>query len=141
MSNIFWPMIALVAVTTVVWFRMGFVRIGEMRTRRIHPQKVATSRGAAGVYEDVATADNFRNLFEVPVLFYAICVVLAVTDSVTSLQVALAWAFVISRVLHSFIHVTYNKVTHRFAVYVAGTLFVFAMWAVFAFQLAMRGAA
>ncbi len=139
--SIFWPAIAMVAVTAAIWVRMYFVRIGEMRTRRIHPQKVATSRAAAGVLEDVATADNFRNLFEVPVMFYAVCCALAITDTVTSLQLALAWGFVIARALHSFIHVTYNRVMHRFVVYVVGTLFVFAMWAVFAYQLATRGAA
>ncbi len=139
--GIFWPAVAMVGVTAAVWFRMYFVRIGEMRKRRIHPQKVATSHAAAGVLEDVATADNFRNLFEVPVLFYAVCCALAVTDSVTSLQLALAWAFVIARMAHSFIHVTYNRVMHRFTVYVLGGLIVFAMWAIFAVQLAARGAA
>lgn len=139
--TIFWPVIALVGVTVVIWLRMYFVRLGEMRTRRIHPQKVATSRAAAGVLEDVATADNFRNLFEVPVLFYAVCVALAVTDAVSSTQLALAWGFVMARAAHSFIHITYNRVRHRFIVYVAGTLVVFAMWAVFAFDLATRPAA
>lgn len=50
---------------------------------------------------------------------------------------ALAWSFVALRTAHSLIHVTYNRVVHRFAVYVLGTLCVFAMWALFAFQLAL----
>jgi hypothetical protein len=135
---IFWPVIALVGVTASVWVRMYFVRIGEMRTRRIHPQKVATSRAAAGVLEDVATADNFRNLFEVPVLFYAVCGALVITDTVTPLQLALAWGFVLARAAHSFVHITYNRVMHRFLIYVTGTVFVFLMWAVFAYQLISR---
>jgi hypothetical protein len=32
------------------------------------------------------------------------------------------------RALHSLIHVSYNRVVHRFLVYVASTLLLFAMW-------------
>ena len=135
-TTIFWPMIALVAVTLLIWIRLYIVRIGEMRTRRIHPQKVATSRMASAALENITAADNFRNLFEVPVLFYAICCALAITGQVTDVQLALAWLFVILRAVHSFIHVTYNRVMHRFLVYVAGGVVVFIMWALFAWQLA-----
>lgn len=51
-------------------------------------------------------------------------------------QVVLAWAFVGLRAVHSLIHVTYNRVVHRFFVYAASTLCVFAMWILFAVSLA-----
>jgi hypothetical protein len=134
-SAIFWPLIAQVALTTAVWLRLYVVRIGEMRARRIRPQAVATSRLAAAALEEVAPADNFRNLFEVPVLFFAICCVLAIADAVTPVQLALAWAFVALRCVHSLIHVTYNRVLHRFWVYVLSTVCVLAMWVMFAAHL------
>lgn len=133
---IFWPMIAQVALTAFIWFRLYRTRIPELRRRGVDPQAVQTSRQAADVLQDVAPADNFRNLFEVPVLFYAVCLSLAFTELVAPLQLALAWLFVISRAAHSFIHVTYNLVVHRFAAYALGTLAVFAMWATFALSLA-----
>lgn len=140
-ASIFWPMIAQVALTAAIWLRLYQTRIPELRRRGIDPQSVSTSRTAASVLEDVAPADNFRNLFEVPVLFYAVCLALAVTGLVTPLQLALAWLFVLSRIAHSVIHVTYNLVMHRFAVYALGTLTVFAMWALFAMSLWQFGAA
>jgi hypothetical protein len=135
---IFWPMLAQVAVVTAVFVRLGVVRFGEMKAKRIHPQAVATTRSASQVLEDVSTADNFRNLFEVPVLFFAVCLALAITDLVSPLQVTLAWAFVALRAVHSFIHTTYNKVLHRFTAYFLASLCVVAMWIVFAVSLAMR---
>ena len=42
-----------------------------------------------------------------------------------------AWAYFGLRVVHSLIHVTYNRVVHRFLVYVASTLLLFGMWAAF----------
>jgi hypothetical protein len=134
-NDIFWPMIAQVALTFVVWLRMYVQRIGEMKAMRIHPQAIATSAAAAEKLRNTTAADNFRNLFEVPVLFYAICLALALTDRVTRVQLVLAWAFVVLRIAHSFIQITYNKVKHRFYIYVLGATCVFAMWAVFAVSL------
>ena len=133
-SDIFWPMIAQVLLTLVVAVRMYHVRVTELRTKRIRPQTLATSRGAASL-ENVAAADNFRNLFEIPVLFFAICPTLYVTHGVTPVQLVLAWAFVASRISHSFIHITYNRVMHRFRVFVLSMMIVFAMWGVFAIHL------
>ena len=132
---IFWPAAAQVALSLAVMTRMYVVRFAEMRARRISPQDVATSRAATLRLDHVAAADNFRNLFEVPVLYFVICPVLYVTGSVTPTELALAWAFVLGRCLHSVIHLTYNRVTHRFAAFIVSTLCVYAMWLVFAAQL------
>jgi hypothetical protein len=134
-STIFWPVILQVALTLVVSMRMYMVRIAEIRARRVNPQSLATSRGMAAHLENVAAADNFRNLFEIPVLFFAICPALYVTGHVTSVQLGLAWAFVLLRCVHSFIHVTYNRVMHRLRVYLLSFACVFSMWAIFAGQL------
>lgn len=130
-------MIALVALTALVWMRMYVVRLKEMRVKGITPQAVASSRDAAALLEDTRASDNFRNLFEVPVLFYAVCVALAVTDTVTPIQLFLAWAFVVLRTAHSGIHLSHNRVVPRFAVHVAGTMVVLSMWLLFALALAM----
>ena len=106
-----------------------------MTRELIGPQSIATSRAISSTLEDTAPADNFRNLFEVPVLFFAVCLTLLSLDRVIPAQLALAWTFVGLRCLHSFIQLTSNHVMHRFRVYVLGTLCVFAMWVVLAFQL------
>lgn len=121
------PAAALVGVTALVWVKLYVDRLGEMRARRIDPQAVATAR-AAGQLEKTAAAENFRNLFEVPVLFYLLCVAIAVNGGSTPGFVAAAWAYVGLRALHSLIHVSYNRVVHRFLVYVASTLLLFGMW-------------
>ena len=132
---IFWPAAAQVALSLAVMTRLYVARFAEMRARRIDPQDVATSRAASARLDNIAAADNFRNLFVVPVPFLAICPVLYVTVNVPSVQLALAWACVLGRCTHSFIHVTYNRVTHRFAAFILSTLCVYAMWLVFAAQL------
>jgi len=89
----------------------------------------------------VQASDNFRNLFEVPVLFYALCAVLASAQHVSSFFVIGAWVYVALRCIHSFIHLTYNRVMHRFAVYVLSTVILFILWGAFGVQVLLRGAA
>jgi hypothetical protein len=125
----------MAALTFVIWLRMYTVRIAQMKRERIHPQSVATSAQAAARLTDSAAADNFRNLFELPVLFYVALIVAAQTAQVTAPVLVLAWLFVVLRFAHSAIHCTYNRVYHRFYVYVAGGFVLFALWAVLAIGL------
>lgn len=129
------PVAGMVAVTALVWVKLYADRIGEMRAKRIGAQDLATVRDAAARLQNTRAAENFRNLFEVPVLFYALCIALAVTGGSTRGFVTAAWAYVGLRALHSLIHVTYNRVMHRFLVYVSSTVLLFGMWAVFALRV------
>ena len=135
---IFMPAVAMVALTFVVWWRMYVVRIGQMKRERIHPQAVATSAQSSARLTDSCAADNFRNLFELPVLFYVALVVAAMTGQVNATTIALAWVFVLLRIVHSAIHCTYNKVMHRFYAYLAGGLVLCALWTVLAVGLMGR---
>jgi hypothetical protein len=135
---IFLPALAMAALTFVVWVRLYVVRIGEMKRERIDPQSVATSAGMAARVNDTRASDNFRNLFELPVLFYVALGVAALTQQVTAATLGLAWLFVGLRVMHSAIHCTYNKVMHRFPVHFASTLVLWALWGVLAVGLLRR---
>ena len=79
---------------------------------------------------------NYMNLLELPVLFYVICVILRVSGGVTSLSVSLAWAYVVLRVIHSLIHLSYNHVFHRLAAFFASNMVLVALWIVAGLHLA-----
>lgn len=125
----------MIGITAAVWLRLFSERIGEMRARRIRPQDIATKQQATEILHKVNASDNFSNLFEVPVLFYVLCILAFTTQMVTPFLLGGAWAFVALRGLHSLIHCTYNHVMHRFAAYLLSSLILFALWGVFAFQL------
>jgi len=131
----YWPAVMMVALTFVVWLHMYFRRVTQMKRERIHPQAVATSAEASARLTDSASADNFRNLFELPVLFYLAVVVAVQTAQVTAWTLGLAWLFVALRVAHSVIQCTYNKVFHRFYVYVSGGAVLWILWGVLALGL------
>lgn len=125
------PVAAMAGLTALVWVKLYVDRIGEMRARGIDAQALATASDAASRLDRRAAADNFRNLFEVPVLFYVLCIALVLTGGSTQGFVTGAWGYVGLRVIHTLIHVTYNRVMHRFLAYVASTLLLVGLWAAF----------
>jgi len=106
-----------------------------MKRERIHPQAVAVSSQAAARLTDSRSADNFRNLFELPVLFYAAAFTAILMGMVTPVALGLAWAFVALRVVHSLIQCTYNRVMHRFYAYALGGATLWALWIYLALSL------
>ena len=118
----------MVLLTFFVGLRLFAVRVREMREQRIHPQTASTSLQMANKLKNVQAADNFKNLFEVPVVFYALCAIALAVSHVPAWLAFGAWLFVFLRVAHSVIHCTYNKVMHRFPVFMLGFVVVVALW-------------
>lgn len=128
-AAILWPVVALVALTFVVLGLTARERLGQLKRNRVHPQAVAMSAQMSARIADSRCADNFRNLFELPVLFYVAMLTAFVTAQGGVLVTGLAWAFVILRVAHSAVHCGSNKVRHRFAVFVLGAFVLAMLWA------------
>ncbi len=118
------PLLAMVGVTLAVWLRLYQLRLDEMKRRRIAPQSLAGSANK-GLLLDTRASDNFSNLFEVPVLFYALVLATAIAGVGDALLLGLAWAFVALRAAHSVIQCSYNRVMHRFTVYALATVALF----------------
>lgn len=138
-AAILWPMTAMATLTAVVWVKLYVDRVKELRARRIRPEKLVTAAATGSLLQNVQSSDNLRNLFEIPVLFYALCLALYATGLTTQLLVIGAWVYVLLRIAHSAIHVTYNRVMHRFPVYMASTIVLFVLWALFAWRLGQAG--
>jgi hypothetical protein len=58
-----------------------------------------------------------------------------ITRQADLLFVALAWLFVVLRLVHAYIHLTSNHVGRRFAVFAASALVLLIMWVIFAVRI------
>lgn len=117
-------LLAMVAVTLLVWLRLYQIRLAEMRRSRINPQRLAGSADKH-LLKDTRASDNFINLFEVPVLFYVLVLATLQAGAADAGFVALAWGFVLLRAVHSLIQCSYNRVMHRFTAYSLATVLLF----------------
>lgn len=125
---------ALALLTFIVGLVMLSVRTKVMKAERIHPQAVALSGQRSEKLKDTRASDNFNHLFELPVLFYALCGLAIASGQIPSWLPVAAWLFVLLRVIHSIIQCTNNTVMHRFYVFALGYLLLAGMWIGFAIQ-------
>jgi len=72
-------------------------------------------------------ADNYNHLMEQPTVFYAVAITLAVAGLGDDINTMLAWAYVGSRVVHSFAHATTNQVLVRFSIFGISSFILLAM--------------
>jgi hypothetical protein len=110
-------------------------RITFYKSNRVDPQKTATSAQMAATITDSRAADNFRNLFEMPVMFYVAVLTVHTSGLICLTHVILAWCYVGARYAHSFIHCTSNVVMHRFYAFLASWLILLCIWLLLAWQL------
>ena len=136
---ILYPMLALALLTLAVGFLMYLRRADEMRRRKVRVQALATSASTAATLEDTRASDNFRNLFESPVLLYAGVLTAYVAGLAGAALLAIAWAYVAARVVHSAIHTTVNRVRYRFLAFVTSYWLLTAFWALLAWELVVAG--
>jgi hypothetical protein len=128
-SAIFGPFFATMLLTLAVWIYMYIRRIAFITSDQLG-QKDFEQPGALARLSPSAVAnpsDNLKNLFEIPVLFYALVLYLFITRQVDSIYVGAGWIFVAFRVLHSAVHCTFNLVILRFYLYLAATVAVWFM--------------
>lgn len=126
--SILYPTFALAALTFFCAIRLGITRFDAVRRGEIDLRYFRSYRG----YEE---PENLRvmsrhvvNLHEAPVLFYAITIIAYVTDTVSTLILGLAWAYIALRYVHSYIHLTTNTVLHRFRVFATSQIVLMVLW-------------
>ena len=128
-TAIFGPFFATMLLTLVVWVYMYVRRIRFVTKNDVSPKDLAVP-GALAQLSPAAVSnpsDNLKNLFEIPVLFYALTLYLFVTGQLDAFYVNLGWVFVVFRTLHSVVHCTFNLVMLRFYLYLIATLVVWVM--------------
>lgn len=118
----------LIGLTLSVCLHMLNHRVKTMKLKRISPQSVALLAQRLSHFDDSRKSDNYNHLFELPVLFYVLCLMALITEHTPIWFIVASWCFVFSRMLHSWIQCTYNKVMHRFSVFVAGVFILISMW-------------
>ncbi|MDQ3287398.1 MAG: MAPEG family protein [Pseudomonadota bacterium] len=129
-TAIFLPAVAMVLLAAVITFRMFFERVRQMKAEKIPFRDVPSGSQMAARFTDTRAADNYRNLFEAPVLFYLALVAAFASGQVTALTLGLAWVYVVLRYVHSYIHCGYNRLSHRLYVFLASNIVLWALWLV-----------
>jgi hypothetical protein len=123
---IFAPFLSLMLLTFMVWIVMYGRRIPFILRNKLSPQQMTPVELARLSPPAVSNpSDNFKNLLELPTVFYAMSLYLYVTHQVDAAHLTASWLFVSFRVLHSAVHCTLNVILLRFWMYVFSSA---ALW-------------
>ena len=124
--QIFWPLLAHVALVYGLYALLGLRRANMVRAGTIAKSDYRENRDEPA--ESLVVKNCLANQFELPVLFYACCILLYFTEADNLVALGLAWAFVALRYAHAAIHVTSNDLRYRSPIFAAGYLALAAMW-------------
>ena len=88
--------------------------------------------------ESLMVRNNLANQFELPVLFHIACLLLYITDADNIVTILLAWLFVAARYVHTYVHVTSNRLRYRAPAFIVSFVTLGLMWAWMAVWLAFE---
>ena len=130
-SHILQPVAVLIAWTVVMLGWLMAVRLPAMRAKGVDIRKLVGGRGADadGVLPAQAQwkAHNYNHLLEQPTIFYAVTLLIAVTGNGNGYSAWVAWGYVAIRIAHSIWQATVNRVSIRFALFIASSVCLAAL--------------
>lgn len=129
-TTIFMPIFVLVGFSYVIAALMLKERIHAVKGG-LQPGYFLYNRGGKPPESMLKVSHHYENLFELPVLFYIVCISLYATAHVNPLNLTLAWVFVISRFAHAYIHIGKNRLLQRRNIFLLSSVVLLCMWVEF----------
>jgi hypothetical protein len=125
-NHIIWPVLAQIFLTLTMFIVLGVRKAKAVKAGEVNRQQAALNNRVWP--EDVVkVSNNIANQFEVPVLFYVLCLVLYSINAVGMVALVLAWLFALSRFAHAYVHIGSNYVPMRMRLFLVGCLVLIAM--------------
>ena len=113
----YYPCFAMLVLSGIVLIKMFRLRVAAVKRGDIKVNYFKTYNAGSPTHQMLQADRNFTNLFEVPTLFYMLCLFGVVTFKVDHFLLGAAWFYVFCRYLHSIIHITSNKIAPRMGIY------------------------
>ncbi|QWF71578.1 MAPEG family protein [Methylomonas paludis] len=127
-ESILLPVFALGGFTFFISLWMAKLRFKAVKQGDLNRRYYELNRGYEPPDYLVKVSRNFENLLEIPVLFYVVALMIYITKQTDFIYLSLAWLYVGSRFIHSYIHTTYNNVRHRMIPFLLGGMILIVIW-------------
>ena len=127
---ILYPLFMMVILTLSVVYGQFFINLQALRKKdvRLSFFKLFKSDGDTPHYMEAARM-HYRNMFEVPILFYVLVLYIYFSNNITSIDVILAWLFVGGRFVHSLVRTFhYDDVPFRFKCFAFSVIILTIHW-------------
>jgi hypothetical protein len=129
-----YPMFAMILVTFTVGGYLLNMRVAAVKCGEVKLSAFRLNNGEDMPVKMLQAARNYTNLFEMPVFFYAAGTITLALHLYSPIIIVLGWLFVLSRIAHSWIHLTSNNVVRRLQAFMAGNICVLLMWIILVWE-------
>jgi len=128
---IFLPVLAHMLLIFILYIYLGKVKSRAVREGSVDRREASLNPKAWPEFV-LKVSNNLDNQFDSPILFYMLSVVYYLTGNVNGILLLIMGAYVFTRYIHAYIHVTSNYVPYRYKSFVIGllTLLVLTIWLV-----------
>lgn len=130
------PVFALVFLIFAVMFGMFRVRTQAIKTKEVRISQIAVGQDA-WPKQATQVANTYVNLFEMPVLFFALIALALPLRQADLVIVLLSWVYVALRYMHAAVYIRSNHLGYRFGFFAASALVLLAMWVYFALKMVL----
>ncbi len=133
------PMVILVFITFGMMFWMLKLRYKAVLKDGFDPKYFRLYNNAQSSVPMpeylVKVTQHFNNLLEMPPLFYLALILLAALNITDTFYVILSWGYLFSRLFHSYIHTTGNRVLKRKNAFIVSMVILMVLWARIAIEV------
>jgi hypothetical protein len=124
----FYPMFSVVLLTFIIGCITFKCRLANVKSGAVDPMYFKLLQGQEVPEIITKTTRCFNNMFEVPILFYAGCLLYISLGIESSIGLSFAWVFVLMRCVQAYVFLTYNHLIHRMLSFWFGFFSVMGMW-------------
>jgi hypothetical protein len=134
LRDVLLPLFVEVILTFALLFWMAYLRTSAIVGGTVSTRDIAL-RQPNWPPKVTQVANAFHNQLELPILFYVLTILAWATRHSDLIFVALAWLFVVFRIIQAIIHVTDNHVRRRGTAFILGAIVLAAMWAIYIIEI------
>ena len=131
---IIYPILPVVLMNFIVMFHMRYMIVKAIKKRDVKYKYFRAYEGSAPEYL-LTSRHHYKNFFEIPILFYLLCLVLYMIDDVSAIDLWIAWLFVLFKGIHSYIRITSNYVPYRAYSFNVCVFLLFGGWIVLVIKI------
>jgi hypothetical protein len=124
--EMFWPLVAQAVLVLALYALLSLRRSVAVKAGRAKMEQFRENREEPA--ESLVVRNSIANQFELPVLFYAVSILLFITQADNLPAVILAWIFVACRYAHAYVHVTSNNLRYRSPLFALSFLALLGLW-------------
>jgi len=136
-ENLYYPLFVMAALPGVILVLLFYFRLKAVLDGKVDPHYLENQGAESAPPIVVKLTHNLSNLFEFPILFLVVGVLLISLQKVDDLYISIAWSYVVLRYIHSTIHITYNRVLHRSSVHFLSDIVLITIWVRLLIQLSV----